>query len=229
MFRRVAVALVAAAAIALTASSAASAADNGDQNSSSSTTASTNYTPRTPTQPTLDGSTVTTQCVRDVPWISFTVGLIDPNDLSTSHTARLVITDGAHHSVVVPLGDLVDNKLSGRVLWPGAAVDKKGNAAGWPGWVEQNGQWVQTDDPQYFGWTRGAITAEIEVNPHVVVPLSYPPATAKCASPDPKGALSSLPVTGLGVAVMPIGVAGGAIAIVGVFFLVARRLRTRRS
>jgi len=222
--RKLALSAAVAAVLALGAPTAALAADTApDQTTSTTSSDDSNYTPTTPTEPTLAGSIAAGECVRNVPWITFSVVMTDPQNRAKDHTARLVLTKGSQ-SVTIPLGTLVDNKLSGRVLWPGASVDAKGNATSWPGWVQQNGQWVQTNDPQYYGWTRSGVSATIEVNPHLSVPLSYPPATAFCASPrDP--APASLAVTGLGVAVLPISLAGIAIVALGGTFLFLRRAR----
>ena len=74
------------------------------------------YTPKTPTAPSLSGSTAIAECAGDVPWINFSVGLIDPDNQSTGHTASLYMTDGTHETTV-PLGVLNGNSLSNRVLW----------------------------------------------------------------------------------------------------------------
>jgi hypothetical protein len=187
------------------------------------------YTPTQQSAPTLAGSTAVGECHGDVPWISYSVTLIDPEQQSTSHTARLVLTNGSE-TTEVTLGELVDNHLSGRVLWPGASVDGAGNPTGWPGWAYENGQWVETDGN--FRWTRGDITATLEVNPSLVVPLDYPPATPNCAT-DPSNptmaSLNSLPVTGLGAAVLPISIVGGLLAIAGIVLVAVRHRRRTRG
>jgi hypothetical protein len=129
MFRALATTALVALAV-LTGSQMASAAD---------------YTPQPPTTPTLAGSTAMAQCVGDVPWITYDVTLTDPDNLSKSHNVDLILTDGTH-KIDLALGTLVNNKLSGRVLWPGASTDAQGNPTGWPGWVKVNGQWQQTSD-----------------------------------------------------------------------------------
>jgi LPXTG-motif cell wall-anchored protein len=188
------------------------------------------YTPNEPDEPTLAGSTAVGECERDVPWISYAVELTDPDQQATGNTARLVITDGTNTATLV-LGDLVDGKLSGRILWPGASVDGAGNATGWPGWAFVDGTWVETDGN--YRWTRGNISAKITVNPEVAVPLSYPPATPVCAaapetpmlspdSPEPTVA-GFLPATGLGASLLPIAVVGGLLAAIGLIVVAARR------
>jgi len=181
----------------------------------------TNYTPITPTDPTLAGSTAVVACEADAAWIDFSITLTDPDGLSTTNTAVLFMTDGTN-STEVPLGELQDNHLEGRVLWPGASVDAAGKGNGWPGWVYQNGQWVETSGN--FAWTRGEITAEIRTNLSVSVPLSYPPSTPTCVtSPGGMASTVSLPATGLSAMVLPIGIAGGAVLVIGLGLLAARR------
>lgn len=184
------------------------------------------YTPTNPATPTLAGSTAVGICEKDAPWIAYNVTLIDPDAQATSNEARLVITDGTNTSTIV-LGTLVNGSLSGRVLWPGASVNAAGEATGWPGWAFENGQWVEV--PGNFRWTRGDITATIEVNPSLVVPLSYPPATPQCSANPHNPSTASLPATGMTAAVGPIAIAGGAALAVGLgFLLVVRRRSARR-
>lgn len=197
--------------------------------SGTSAYADSNYTPDKPVDPTLAGSTAVAECDGDVPWIRFTVALTDPNDLSTSHTARLILTDGTS-TTEIPLGDLEGNELQGRVLWPGASIDETGTPTGWPGWELRDGTWVETSGN--FAWTRGAITARIEVNPQVDVPLAYPPATPVCAvGPESAatGAGTALPATGLDVPVLPLAAVGGGLLLVGASVLIARRARRART
>jgi LPXTG-motif cell wall-anchored protein len=189
------------------------------------------YTPDEPQDPILAGSSAVGECVGDVPWIDFSVVLTDPDGQSTGETAQLILTDAnnAANTVTMELGRLVNNELSGRVLWPGASIDAEGNPTGWPGWAFVDGEWVETDGN--FSWTRGVISAVIQVNPEVAVPLSYPEATPECATgpqiPSPAGSTYQdagiLPVTGMSAAVLPIAAVGALLAVVGGGFVLARR------
>ena len=86
------------------------------------------YTPRTPQQPTLAGTTVAPSCSADAPWIEYSVLLVDPQNLSSGHTATLVLSDGTH-STTLTLGTVTAGvPLTGRVLWPGASVGADGRA-----------------------------------------------------------------------------------------------------
>lgn len=186
------------------------------------------YTPETPPTLTLAGSTAATECVGDVPWIDYSVEMTDPDNLAKGHTAFLRLSDGANQ-VDLALGALkADNTLSGRILWPGASVDAQGNGTGWPGWAFVDGAWVETTGN--FAWTRGPITATLHVNPELVVPLSYPKATAACANPTGllhQGATTgALAMTGGTVSLVAAGVGVGALALgLG---LTLRRRRAQR-
>ena len=192
------------------------------------------YGPDTPPAPTLVGTMVAPSCESDVPWINYSIVMNDPGGLVTSHTALIVLSDG-NQSTTIPLGELVNGRLSGRVLWPGASVDANGVGNGWPGWAFENGQWVASSGN--FAWTRGDISAVVEVNPSLRVALSYPPSTSACLT-DPAGvgtsgavaaAGMSLPATGGNIAaVLPL--LGGAVVLVvggGVLLYVRRTRRAR--
>lgn len=214
--RKTALFLVVAAALVFSAPNAASAADE-----------STDYGPDEPRTPTLAGSTVSPACDADVPWITYSIVLTDPDDQSTGDTAQLTLTDGSS-SVTLPLGTLgPDGTLTGSVLWPGASVDGNGNGNGWPGWVFQNGEWVQTSGN--YAWTRGDISATIQVNPEISVMLSYPQATTDCAvSPSVTGTPSGLAVTGgQSDALLPLAAGGGAALLLGAGLYAARRRHAR--
>lgn len=183
------------------------------------------YTPDKPTEPTLSGSTVVPACAQDVPWITYRVQMIDPDARATSNSARLVLTDGTN-TTTLALGTLgADGTLSGRILWPGATVGPDGRGTGWPGWETRGGSLVETTGN--YGWTRGNITATIEVNPSLVVAVSYPPSTPQCAT-GPRAQLSAAGLPATGGSTQTLLVAGG-IGIAGlVLGIIAVALRRRR-
>ncbi|WP_325483329.1 LPXTG cell wall anchor domain-containing protein [Microbacterium sp.] len=187
------------------------------------------YTPAPPSGATLAGSVVVSDCVGDVPWIRFSLSLDDPDNVATGNTATLVITNGTNN-VSVPLGQLVDGKLKGSVLWPGASVDSSGNPTGWPGWMQQNGEWVQTSGN--FAWTRGGISAVVRVNPDLSVPLSYPRSSPECATGPTFASISGNPAdlaaTGMNATAVPIALGVGGVLLIGGIVLVARRRIARR-
>ena len=184
------------------------------------------YTPRTPQQPTLAGTTVAPSCPADAPWIEYSVLLVDPQNLSTGHTATLVLGDGTR-STTLTLGTVTAGvPLTGRVLWPGASVGSDGRGNGWPGWAYVDGQWTTSDDN--FGWTRGDITATVEVNPSLAVALSYPPSSPNCRTAPAEiraaAAGAALPATGGDIALAAgVGVAGAGLIAMGGALVVRRR------
>lgn len=181
------------------------------------------YTPTAPEEPTLTGSSALGECEDDVPWIDYSIVLSDPDGQVTNRTVRMIITDG-NQSTTLVLGELQGNQLSGRVLWPGASVDENGNAAGWPGWAFVDGTWVETDGN--FAWTRGDISAVIEVNPELSVPLAYPPIGPYCAN-GPEAASAGLAATGGTLtALVPAAIAGGMVILGGAGILLLRRRRS---
>ncbi len=184
------------------------------------------YTPGVGGSVTLAGSDVSSVCENDVPWISYSVTLTDPDNQVTERDAHLVLSD-ASHSTTIDLGDLgADGKLSGRVLWPGASVAGDGSANGWPGFGKVDGTWVQTSDN--FAWTRGDISAKVVVNPEVEVALSYPAGNcgpAVTGAPAGVSAESTLAVTGSNAATLPFLLGGGAVLLVGAGLFVYSRRR----
>jgi len=217
MFRKSMAAAAVAALLALGGAQTAFADDG---------TTDSGYTPVTTDTASLVGSTATGTCEEGVPWITFNVTMSDPDKTATSHDVYLVLSDNSHSERFF-LGHLnADNHLTGKILWPGAQV-KNGVAVGWPGWATVNGELVPTTGN--YAWTRGHITAMLDVNPSLNVILNYPPATAACANPvaaassaDQAGILA---VTGLSVPVIPIAIGGGIVLLAGAGLLLARRRR----
>jgi hypothetical protein len=228
MLGKTVAAVVVAAFIAVVPTTAAIAANSHTADEPSPSPTST-YVPGQHSAPSLDGSAVSSACIGDVPYIDYSVVLNDPDNVATGHTATLIMSGGGN-TTSIPLGTLdSSNQLSGTVLWPGASVDSQGNADGWPGWALVDGVWVETTGN--FAWTRGPITAVIQVNPELTVPLSYPPSTAACASPsgshDPEPA--ALAATGSDFNPTPLLFAGGALVVLGgvAVVLVSRRAARR--
>ena len=233
--RKMILSFVAAAVLVVGAPLAASAVDEPPGATDSAGTGDTagtaddtlGYTPRSPQQPTLAGTTIAPSCAADAPWIDYSVLLVDPQNLSTGHTATLVLSDGAR-SATLTLGTVTAGvPLTGRVLWPGASVGSDGRGNGWPGWAYVDGQWTTSDDN--FGWTRGDITATVEVNPSLAVALSYPPSSPNCrtAPADIRAAAAAgaaLPATGGDIALAAgVGVAGAGLIAMGGALVVRRR------
>jgi hypothetical protein len=169
------------------------------------------YTPDTPPKDTIAGSSASAACVDGVPYINYSVVLTDPDGQAGSHTAYLRLSK-AGESIELKLGELVDNKLSGSIVWPGANAD----GSKYPGWTKVGGTWTPTSGN--FAWTRGDITAVIHVNPDLTVPLSYPAAASGCADPTAVSAESPdsaavLATTGGTVSLVAAGLGAGAMSV----------------
>jgi uncharacterized repeat protein (TIGR01451 family) len=89
---------------------------------------------------------------------------------------------------------LADGTVTGRLLFPGAAVDANGDGIAWPGWrpalAGETPDWENLIlDPTLpsYGLRSGA-SVEFVINPATTVAIDYPPATADCAeTPDDLG------------------------------------------
>lgn len=176
------------------------------------------YVPDEPDEPSLAGSWAEAVCLRAAPWINFDVTLTDPDAQTTSTSVALVISDGTHR-VSLQLGSLTSGHLSGSALWPGASVDGQGVGDGWPGWVYEQGEWLETAGN--FAWTRGDIRAWLRVNPELEVPLSYPDESAECAGP--AGEVSLAATGGTTAFIAPVAGIAAAAVVAGTVVLAVRR------
>ena len=133
---------------------------------------------------------VSSACVADVPWLSYD---IDPRnvDMSTHPVTISWFADADHDGV--PDGDAIrvdtipaGGALTGKMLWPGAAVDADGIGIAWPGWrqvrVGETPTWenqiVDETLPEY-GLRAGALV-RIDVNPTLTVQQTFPDDTPLC-------------------------------------------------
>lgn len=167
-------------------------------------------------------------CVADVPVLDYE--LLAEGTPHTTATVTWVNPDGA--DVV-----LTGQPLSGRLLWPGAAVDAQGKATDWPGWKKSAaGTWVSDSSD---AWAAGTVTVLFSVNPQATVKVAYPAATAACVAPTGRGAVLAagevqtvsargavLAATGADIA-LGVGIAAG-LAGLGVLFIVLRTRGARR-
>lgn len=136
-----------------------------------------NYvTTTTAPERSLDVSAFFPTCIRDAPYVSYTVVPIGfvPEDQS----ATLVISD--RNGTFVETIEV--DTLSGTFLYPGATVDAAGNATDWPGWRRApNGDWVVDPTDAIL---RDGLTIEVTVNPTATASVTYPPASTDCNGPD---------------------------------------------
>jgi hypothetical protein len=146
--------------------------DDCDPGTTTSTTTSTTSTSTTTT--TVGGTTDTpldiaaagAECRNEIPYLAYDI------DWPAGGTATITFINPVGADVVYP-----NVPLTGAVLWPGASE----NPPDWPGWVLENGKWVEADDG--FLWARGTVQVQFEVNPTAVVTVSYPTSSAICAGP----------------------------------------------
>jgi hypothetical protein len=130
------------------------------------------YVPTTP-PPTIDLTVLQPVCDGDVPYLEYAVDVTGtPND-----TVTITWLNPSGANVVQ-----ADLPLSGRVLWPGATVDAAGNPTGWPGWVFENGEWVEGGP---FTWVRPSVDVLFQVNPETTVSVAYPPSSPNCNTNPP--------------------------------------------
>ena len=66
------------------------------------------------------------------------------------------------------------------MLWPGAEVDANGNPTNWPGWILEDGVWVEGDDG--FLDVRPDVNVVFSINPSQTIVVNYPPSDPYCYS-----------------------------------------------
>jgi len=127
-----------------------------------------------------------TECVQDAPWLEYSV---DARNLDVSNrTMQVNWLDGAGtvvHTDDIPIA--ADGLVTGRLLFPGAAIDGNGDGVLWPGYrAARSGETPDWEnlvlDPTLpsYGLRAGA-SVEFVINPSTVVPITYPPASPSCA------------------------------------------------
>ncbi len=128
----------------------------------------------------------TTECVQDAPWLDYTV---DARNLDvagrTMHVSWLDQYGTVVHTDEIPID--ADGPVTGRLLFPGAAVDANGDGIAWPGWrparAGETPDWENLVlDPTLptYGLRSGA-SVEFSINPATTVTIDYPPASPSCA------------------------------------------------
>jgi len=139
--------------------------------------------PPNPPQQSIPLGAVGVVCESDAPYISYE---ITPEGFPPAEIAALVATltvlDSSGDPVPGSLGGgpFAGQPLEGRVLYPGASVDANGVGNGWPGWKQENGQWVEDPDTQFL---RTGLLLNAVVNPESTVAVQYPAETAPCMNP----------------------------------------------
>lgn len=134
-----------------------------------------------------------TECVQDAPWLDYRV---DAHNLDVSGRTMQVNWRGAGGDIVQTdeIEILADGTVTGRLLFPGAAVDANGDGIAWPGWrpalAGETPDWENLIlDPALPSYAlRSGASVEFVINPATTVAIDYPPATADCTeTPDDLG------------------------------------------
>lgn len=127
-----------------------------------------------------------TECVLDAPWLTYS---IDAHNLEVGGRTLTVLWKNADGDVVHTdeIEIEADGTITGRLLFPGAAIDDDGRGVAWPGWRPaepgETPQWenlVLDPDLPGYGLREGA-SVEFLINPARDVAISYPPPTPSCA------------------------------------------------
>lgn len=131
----------------------------------------------TTTQPArgLDISGFSPACIRDVPYVNYTI--VPLGFTPADQQATLVVKD--RNGTVIETLEV--DTFSGSFIYPGVSSDSAGNATDWPGWKRaDDGSW--TPDPS-DAFLREGLIVEVTVNPTATTTVSYPEATSPCAGP----------------------------------------------
>lgn len=139
-------------------------------------------------------------CESAAPYIEYRIDTDGfPPEEVAALTATLTVLDSDDVAVE---GPLAGQPLTGRMLYPGAAVDADGVGSDWPGWKQVDGEWVEDPTDAHL---RSGLKVNAVVNPEVTAAVQYPPESAACMNPPrtqsvgPQGIANtggSLPSTG---------------------------------
>jgi uncharacterized repeat protein (TIGR01451 family) len=129
--------------------------------------------------------TAASECVLDAPWFTYD---IDARNVDTAgKTLTVTWRDGSGTIIKVDEVPLTGGNATGKLLWPGAAVDENGVGVAWPGWraarAGETPDWenlvLDPTLPDYG--LRDDTEVELSINPSTSVTLTYPPQTPDCA------------------------------------------------
>jgi LPXTG-motif cell wall-anchored protein len=164
--RRLALAVGLVAAIA--APSTARAQEPGDGHYVTTTTAQGQ---------SLDVSGFFPDCIRDAPFINYTIVPVGFTPVENSATLVIRAADGT----LIETREV--DSLAGQTIWPGATVDSAGNATDWPGWqlADDGVSWIpDTSD----AFVRDGLLIEVTVDSTTATAeVAYVPDSAPCANP----------------------------------------------
>jgi choice-of-anchor A domain-containing protein len=131
--------------------------------------------------------TAESMCVKNAPWLEYSV---TPNYDAKGKTAKIEWINQA--------GDVVktdqDQPLTGKLLFPGAAVDGSGQGIAYPGWEYIDGKWRQVSDLTSTIRFNGC-KIRVTVSPSQTIDIAYPMGSATCFTNPPPTPSTPLPVT----------------------------------
>jgi hypothetical protein len=166
----------------------------------------------------LDVSAFSPDCIRDVPYIVFS---IVPKGFTSSGPATLTFSDVN--------GNLVEQvttpTLSGQIIYPGATAGPNGDGLDWPGWKRaDDGSW--TPDPS-DAVLREGLEVVVEVDGvSATTSVRYVPSDAPCANP-PRTTPPAPPLARTGGGVGSPLIIGAAALLAGLTMVGAARRRRR--
>lgn len=136
-----------------------------------------NYvTTTTAAQRSLDVSAISPTCIRNVPYISYT---IVPQGFTSTGPATLTFSDvdgNFVNQVVVPT-------LSGQIIYPGAVAGPGGDGVDWPGWklADDGISWIVDPSDAIL---REGVTITVEVgSTTATTTIDYVASGSGCANP----------------------------------------------
>jgi hypothetical protein len=123
----------------------------------------------------LDVSAFSPTCIRDVPFINFT---IVPKGFSSTGPATLTFFDVNGNFVE----QVISPTLSGQIIYPGATAGPNGEGLDWPGWTRApDGSWIP--DPSDAIYREGLNVSVAVGSVTATTSVGYVPNSSACANP----------------------------------------------
>ncbi|PWJ59067.1 putative secreted protein (Por secretion system target)/choice-of-anchor A domain-containing protein [Dyadobacter jejuensis] len=139
------------------------------------------FWPFQPDVPLQEDKTITvtggSECDNNAPWLNYT---ITPNYDATGATAKIEWINANDEVVKTE----TNQPLSGRLLFPGAAIDADGKGIAWPGWTKVDGKWQEIDDANASIKKAGS-KIRVTVSPTTTFAISYPESSSTCKTSPP--------------------------------------------
>lgn len=123
--------------------------------------------------PGMLAGTAQAVCVDNVAYVDY--ALPDFSGASAPQVTVRWLTPGGR-----VVEQLDDQPASGRLLWPGSAVDGSGMGTAWPGWDFVDGAWEEVADDRIPD-----LTVEITLTTAFSTTVTYPGSTGACAAQPP--------------------------------------------